>query len=62
MSLAVRNGSMASLYALRGQVSWSLFVADADGGEVLSRPRAGRRLVGCHYRPVLLVDGVVSKM
>jgi hypothetical protein len=53
MSLAVRNGSMASLYALRGQVSWSLFVADADGGEVLSRPRAGRRLVGCHYRPVL---------
>jgi hypothetical protein len=24
MSLAVRNGSMASLYALRGQVSWSL--------------------------------------
>jgi hypothetical protein len=28
-------------------------VAGADGGEVLSRPRAGRRLVGCHYRPVL---------
>jgi len=30
MSLAVRNGSMASLYALRGQVSWSRGKRDVD--------------------------------
>ncbi len=32
MSLTVRNGSMASLYALRGQVSWSCWRRDADEG------------------------------
>jgi len=30
MSLAVRNESMASLYALRGQVSWSCGKRDVD--------------------------------
>jgi hypothetical protein len=48
VSLAVRIGLMASLYALRGQIS-RCFGGSSRG--MLSRPRAGRLLVGTHVVP-----------
>jgi hypothetical protein len=48
VSLAVLIRSMASLYDLRGQ-SQSVFGRTSRG--VLSRPRAGRLLVGTHVVP-----------
>jgi len=50
MSLAVRNGSMASLYALRGQVSWSCWRRDAD-----ERCGHGRRPDGCQAEGIVAV-------
>jgi hypothetical protein len=54
MSLAVRNGSMASLYALRGQVSWSCWRRDAD-----ERCGHGRKPDGCQAEGIVVVlDGL----